>query len=261
MKRVVIFLSALLCGVLVYAQEQLLPTLLNEDTHKDTATLTSLGILLTDDGTDATGGKYSKGHDYWYTVYGVCSSPGKLYLSIESFDVHPSDTLFFYDGGDTNAPLLLMANNSFTNILNRRVFISAANTTNMLTVRFKTSKTNNNTGMGFSLKYDCGVPCEYITPVINETFYRTRGGVVYDSAQLSLVELRDTATGEVKESFISANVCEGEGIMLKGHGVYTHHTGYYYPTDESSTFVWSIATGDVVTGVGQVTFPYDNFPS
>ena len=246
----------LLCfGFMAEAQE-LLPTPLTSALHNKTDTLTALGILLT---SDNDGDLYNEGYDYWYTVYGPCLGSQKLRFSIVQFDIDPSDTLFIYDGPDINSPLIAKGNNNFSNLQGRSYYVSVTNTSNCLTIRFKTLA-DGHSGAGFQVKMDCSTPCENVTPVIEKQFYRTRNGVIYDTAQMTTVVLYDSVTGLPSGSYVSANMCLGDGIILEGHGNYSSYTGYYTPSDATSLFTWAVSTGDNLIALNQTMFEYNDFP-
>ncbi len=256
MKRLSLFLLSLCIGLGLFAQDQLLPTALTEELHDSTVTLPSLGFLLVNEeiqsGSTTT---YTEGIDRWLTVYSPCNGSNRLCFNIQGFDVDPSDTLFIYDGPDINSPLIAKGNNLFSNLYRRRYFVSANNSSNCLTVRFKTNS-DGHVGAGFTILMTCETPCEDVKPVIEDKFYRTKNGQIVDSAYL--VKVTDPAT---EDYYYSANICDGNGILFKGHGEYSHYTGYYNPSDETSLFTWQINTGDNIIGLNQTSFYYDDFPS
>lgn len=42
-----------------------------------------------------------------------------------------------------------------------------------------------------------------------------------------------------------AELCAGQGVVFHGHGEYSHNTGWYNPTDETSIFQWSLGADSV----------------
>ena len=68
--------------------------------HQQTVYLTSAGLRLTD--SEALGGPYGNNEDFIATFYDtVCSTPNRLSFTIVEFGIHPSDTLYVYDGPNT----------------------------------------------------------------------------------------------------------------------------------------------------------------
>ena len=255
MKRFVLFVSLFFACCVGMAQE-LLPTPLDSNIHDTRDTLTELGLLIE---SENDGSRYTEGVDYWYTVYGPCLGSRKLVFSVVQFDVDPSDTLFIYDGPDINSPLLVKGNNSYNNMSYQSFFVSSTNTTNCLTIRFKTNS-DGQTAAGFQVKVDCTTPCENVVPHIDHTYYRTRNGIVYDTANMVSVPTYDSATGEMSGSYISVNLCLGDGLILTGGGNYSNYTGYYTPSDETSMFTWRVNTGYELVGLNLTTFEFSDFP-
>ena len=256
MKRLLFLLILLSVCAFTFAQEsQLLPTDLTDELHGSTVTLPDIGFLLVNESEQVgSTSHYTEGVDRWVTICSPCSGSSKLCLNIQGFDVDASDTLFIYDGPDINSPLLAKGNNSFSNLYRRRYYVSANNTSNCLTIRFK-ANTDGHYGVGFSINVTCETPCENVKPVIESKFYRTRNGIVYDSAYVEKV------TEPTGDYYYSVNMCDGDGMILKGHGEYSNYTGYYTPMDATSLFTWQINTGDNLVGMNATAFAYDAFPS
>lgn len=252
MKRIVILFAMLMCfGTVAFSQEeQLLPTYLTIENSGKTDTLPAIGIQLFNETVE---GLYTEGIDYWYTVYSPCEGSKRLLFTVESFDVDETDTVFIYDGPTIYSPLLAKGNNSFSSLYRRRYFVSPTNSSNCLTVRIKTN-TDGRVGTGFSIRVSCQTPCEDVVPVIEDKFYRTRNGEIYDSAYIVKVEGQDTS-----DYYYSMNVCAGDGIIIKGHGEYSYFTGYYEPYDETSLFSWQMNNGDNLEGLNEGTFTVDQF--
>ena len=113
----------------------------------------------------------------------------------------------------------------------------------------------------------CAIPCEKVRPVIEEKFYRTRDSVIYDSAYIKNVPRYDTTFTDTTRTtieridtsyFLGANLCIGDGVIFKGHGEYSYETGYYYPTDSTSFFKWTLTNaGDSAVGLGVTSVYYE----
>ena len=223
---------------------------------------------LYDDG--GLAGYYTANQDYYVTFTYDC---GGLRLSVEiiDLDVARTDTIYVYDGADTNGILLAKINSYNGDWLNRLVFVSPAESTNQITIRFRASA-NSVTAGGFNLKIGCNRPCEKVVPVIDDAFYRTRGGEIYDTAYLQQVPVYDTSyvinsDGDTvgidhidTNYFTGANLCIGDGVIFVGHGEYTHEYGYYNPNDNTSFFKWNMGfESDTIVGVGQTQASYDKY--
>ncbi|MBQ7280778.1 MAG: gliding motility-associated C-terminal domain-containing protein [Bacteroidales bacterium] len=239
------------CAVSMRAQNSVTYNLSSETTGS-TLQLPSEGLQLA---TDGVGGTYSKGVDYVITISGSehpCQDSYTLALSFMNFDINEADTLFVYDGPSTDYPLLIASNNMF-NALNgeRNVVYASQNnntTTNALTVRLKTA-IHSGSERGFYCSVGCLKPCEQIMPHISDTYDRIRNGVVYAQGEMRYVDGIRTVT-----------VCAGDGIRLHGYADYSSITGYYTPSDATSTFAWMLDEFDnVERGVGMTMMTYQQF--
>ncbi|MFM7006918.1 MAG: proprotein convertase P-domain-containing protein [Flavobacteriales bacterium] len=146
------------------------------------------------------------------------------------WDVHPTDTLYIYDGPSTAAPLI-GAYNSGTNPVGLFAQASWSNPTGCLTLRFKSNGANE--GTGWVANVACGNPPQPITPHV-EAF--KNGG--------STNIMNPLDTGYV-------DVCPGDSVLLKAlpsfaYSLENTNTGYSQ-TNANCTFTWTIG------GVGQFT--------
>lgn len=258
MKKIITFIVSILCLSGIAYSQGLVHTILNAETCGDTVDIPAVGLAIDDDGAGPNG-EYSAGVDYWITIMNSCYAPSRLSLRFDQFDIHPTDTLYIYDGPDTNATIILRANNR-QNILNTRYFTSRYNTSNALTLRYKTNN-DQFIGAGFVVAAECAEPCEFITPVIEQTFYKIKDGIVTDTGVFVDVPIIDSTTGLVSDYYKSANLCAGEGIIVLGYGIYTHTTGYYNPSDATSTFSWEESAGRSLEGNNETVFSVDEFPN
>ncbi len=214
-------------------------------------------------------GRYVPG-DYFLSISSACEGDLRFSFIIEELDIACCDTLYIYDGPDTNSVIRAKINNCTGYQVGKSVFVSPTNATGILTVRFRS--VDGPGGDGFVLKAACGTPCETVVPVIEDKFYRIRHGEVYDSAYLREVPVYDTlwiynengdTTGysSIDTSyFIGAHLCIGDGVMFKGHGEYSYNHGYYYPSDETSYFVWDLDNeGDTIKGYNMTSITYSDY--
>src|SRR5574344_215290 len=240
----------------VFAQGGAAQVHLNATTNGTTVTVPSDGIFLYDDDAAASG-CYSANTNYSITVQGSCVNPNKLSLTVETFDIAATDTLYVYDGNSTSAPLILMCNNTYNSQLNQIIYASSLNTTNCLTIRLATHSSN---GRGFSMMVACKFPCESVTPVIENTFYKVKNGVIIDTCTIRpfmvhdtvihIDDNNDTTISVVDETFRGVNLCLGEDVIFNGHGEYTHNHGAYNPMDATTTFRWNFGNGDTLYDLG-----------
>ncbi len=222
-----------------------------------------------------------RGYDYWITVLGDCNAPEAMTFVIEDLDLRFSttgspcaDTLFIYDGIDTSAPVLWYATGNVRIPTVKEIFASPTNTTQALTVRFKVcgdcGPWNHETGRGFSMVADCRKPCEQFTPILDSIFYKTRNGVVYEYGTIK--HLFDTIHSKAWDSILmdsvlvidtqayeGVNLCMGDGVIFTAHCEYSLSTGWYTPSDATTTFLWDMGTGDSIEGVGQTSVYYDQY--
>ena len=288
-----IFSTAVLAAFLLLAMSSMAQgeyiIRLNSDVHGTVLDMQAGSYTLRDDdsqGPDAPdAGSYEYGKDYFVTIKGGCSAPGRLCFKVDELSVSCIDTIYVYEGPDTNGNLLIKFNNFTNNVtVDNLVYESPNNTTGMLTVRFRTDprtdasrtqmscyQNNGSIGKGFSMSFFCGIPCERVIPVIDSMFYRTRHGVVYDSAYTKeIVEIKTIYVNEDDTSqgvdhydtvrFIGANLCIGDGVIFRGHGDYTYNYGYYIPADSTTFFRWDLANeGDTMAGYGLTEIEYNEY--
>lgn len=147
-----------------------------------------------------------------------------------TYDIHPTDTLYVFDGPNTNAPLLGMLNNGINP--NGGSFVSSFenNPSGCLTFVFHSDATNEGTGWAGGLT--CGNPPQPYFPHI-EAFVNGS----------SVNSLNPIDTGYV-------NVCLGDTILLVAKPEYPYsfeNTGVGYSQNLNNTdFSWDISNGSVV---------------
>lgn len=262
-----------------FAQDHIVT--MDETTNGTVYNLEAGSITIADDNAGANADEYTPGRDYTITIGGGCPAPSRIALRFTKLDISCLDTLYIYDGPDATGNLIAKVNNNYGNISEGDlVFETPDNTTGMVTFRFltdpltDTNRTklncyrNHMHSKGFQVYVSCRIPCETVVPVIDSLFYRTRNGVVYDSAYLRWVSLYDTvwvnpddtAAGIDRidtNTFLGAHLCIGDGVIFRGHGDYTYNYGYYTPNDSTSYFVWDMANeGDTIEGIGVTQVEY-----
>lgn len=263
-----ICLSLIICMLsIATAYSQLTMVTLKDSTSGQTVAFDStnaVGIL--DNGGE---GRYVPG-DHYITITSTCD-PYRFFLKLGELDIDCLDTLYIYDGPSISSPVRAKINNCTGHFAGQEIFVSPNNTSGMLTVRF-VAVNGSQGGMGFSLGTNCGIPCEKVEPVIESAFYRTRNGVIYDTAYLRDVPVYDTTwnislSGDTlgiahidTNYFVGAHLCVGDGVIFRGHGVYSNNHGYYTPSDATTFFVWDMANdGDTIKGTGLTEITYRDY--
>lgn len=242
-------------------------------------------VVVSDDDSQGAGapdaGHYQTGKDRYVTILANCISGGRYCFRVDELEVSCLDTIFVYDGSGTAGTLIAKFNSYYGNVhVGTRLFETPANTSGMITIRFKTdprtdtSRTNracNSTTLGFRLTCYCDIPCETVVPVIDSKFYRTRNGEVYDSAYIHLITLYDTVYRDEDDptsgidridtnEFYGANLCIGDGVIFHGHGDYTYNYGYYTPSDATTFFHWDMGyENDTAVGVNLTEVVYNDY--
>ena len=259
-KSTAVLLTTLFSVMTVFSQE-LTPTRLVSSMCGQSQTLTIGSLLLVDDGAGQNG-SYSPNVNCTYSVVGSCNNPYRMSVRINSIDIDPGDTLYLYNGPSAYPSTLIAAinNSNATEHNGRQYYASAANTSNTLTIRFR-SNSDNRSGEGFSMTFSCAYPCEEALPVIEDNYDVLRNGVVVRTAQLKDNVEYDTIVRVINgvpettynvSHFKSANICDGECVQLRGHGEYSTAHGLYNPTDATTLFRWNFGGEDTVAGLGMV---------
>lgn len=222
----------------------------------DTMDIPGEGIYLQSDYAD---GSLDGNCDLHITLKATCTAPMLMSLTVEYFDIDPSDTLYVYDGMSTAAPLLYKGNNSTNALASAAIlFPSSLNATGAMTIRYKKTVQGQD-GRGFNLQVMCRMPCETATPHIDSVFYKMRDGVITDTLTMRLSSMVDTSvtvneTGDTTYTldtvtFRAVNLCVGEDVMLRAYGTYTNNYGLYSPMDVTTTFQWNFGNGDTLVGL------------
>ncbi len=276
MKKHSLILSILLlAGIAVHAQG--ITTLyLDNSTHNTTQAVGSDGTRIIGCPQNASG--YDAGVDYWVTITGNCTAPHAFSFTIEDLNLRRKsngqaceDTVFIYDGAGITAPLLWYATGDEVTPTTFTVYASPNNVAQALTVRLKSCTTcsswSPSTGSGFTILVGCKFPCETFTPHLDSIFYKTRNGEIYDFGRIKIqydsTKVWDATVNDsvwTYTPFEGVNLCIGDGVIFTAHCDYTTTTGWYTPSDATTTFTWDMGTnGDIFTGVGMTTVYYDEY--
>ncbi len=242
-------------GTQVHAQQRVYMNMLG-GARNDTLTLADDGLYVQ---SGYENGAVDSNANLWVMVQGSCVAPVSLSLTVDAFDIDKSDTVYIYDGPSTSSPLLYKSNNECNALFaGQIIFPSASNTSQKLTIQYKTTKPEDN-GKGFVFNFMCRLPCETVIPHIEPVYYKMRDGVVTDTVSMGTAfmvdttklpnEFGDTVTVYDTVTFRAVNLCLGESVMLKGYGEYSNTYGQYAPMDATSTFRWNLGNGDTAVGL------------
>ncbi len=273
MKKFVISLLSVLAISTTLIAQNIEPFNLDASNHGTTYPVGGQGARMYDDG--GADNPYSRGKDYWIAFSGSCDTPYVFCIIIETASIAVGDTMFIYDGMGITAPLLWYSTGGEFYPRATTIYVSPSNFAGVLTLRLKTAAAGAGVpapGAGFGIAVNCQIPCESITPHLDSIFYKTRNGEIYEfgrikhlydldthfrydeTAQDSVVDYIDTLY------FDGVNLCQGDGVIFTAHCDYSHSTGWYWPSDSTSYFVWDLANdGDTIEGVGFTSIHYADY--
>lgn len=251
----------------------------NLDASLNGDTINSDNTAVFDDG--GPNGDYTRGYDYRVLVESTCAgdtADAVLCIPLGDYNIGRYDTVYIYDGPTINDPLLIKFNSFYASAEGNVFYMSARNTSGYMLIRFRTDiqhPDDTARHFGFRFKFECSKPCENIVPVIDS---------LYDRVNVDGTIIRDYKMRDVPTSFdtvwekeyvwidslntyqwvntdsiiridttgwtLGAFLCQGQCIVLHGHGEYTNRTGWYSPVDSTTTFNWVFTVGDTTSGLG-----------
>ena len=206
-----------------------------------TTVYTGCVFTIYDDG--GLNNDYSANQDYYVTIYS--NDPSNAAVSVEiqlnGFNVHPSDTLYIYDGPVMADSLILAKlNDSLVALVSAPTIKYAAtisNTTGALTLRFKSDGSGG--GEGWSILSTCEAPCQRIN-VMFDTLLSNKYPRLED------------------DGFYYITMCPGETLHLVAYGEYPDNNFSYNQNDQTSMFHWDLGVEEI-DSVGYSTLEYQ-FP-
>jgi len=154
-----------------------------------------------------------------------------LVFGVGSYDIHPSDTLFIYDGPNTSAPLLGAHNNATNPAGFSHVASFANNPTGCFTIQFISDGVDEGTGWQGALS------CAQIAQPIEGHMSGYLNGT-------NIINPADTGY---------ADVCFGDSILFVAtptfpYSLETTGLGYSQDVDNNIMYEWEFSDGTVSTG-------------
>lgn len=171
---------------------------------------------------------YAPNRDDTLTIFSNSSSNSAVTVEIDlqTFDVHPSDTLFIYNGPNTQSPILDVFNNGIVGQIAAATLKYAATITNptgAITLRLKTDGSGE--GAGFDILTGCDAPCQRIN-------------VKFDTV------LSNKYPKLADDGFYYIDLCPYDTLHLVAYGEYPDNYFSYTQTDATSTFHWDLGVAE-----------------
>ena len=221
------------------------------EVHGQSVYLSTVGMRLIDSQT-AAGDCYNNNEDYYVTFYDTdCSYPNRLTTIVDELDIHPSDTLYIYDGPDTTYPLLFKGNNSnASSVLYDDIYSSD----NVLTVRIKTDAAD--TAKGFSLNIICKKICQEMVMSWDTVFYKFSGGEAVErkvTFDFEVKEVTDSMTNAFLRMdttwFHAFDICFGDTMGVALNVEFPENDMYYHQDENLVYYSWYFGDEDSASGV------------
>lgn len=261
MKRISAFIAITLILITNLFSQENQETRRIAELHNQTVFLSTVGIRLTDSNVN-TDQCYGNNEDYYVTFYDTaCYHPNRLTAVIDELDIHPSDTLYIYDGPDSTYPVLFKGNNTNASTV---LYDDVYSSSNVLTIRIKTDTAE--VANGFSFNIVCKKICQEITMTWDSTFYKITGGealerkVIWDFEEK---EIYDTITGLVVRIdtiwFHAFDICIGDTLGISMKLDFPENNMYYHQSEDSSYYSWFFGDGDTISAymLNEVTHKYN----
>ncbi len=227
----------------------------NQDTkrifelHGRAVFLSTVGVRLTDSDVN-TNQSYDNNEDYYVTLYDTnCHYPNRLTAVIDELSIHPSDTLYIYDGPDTTYPLLFKGNSTNAHLI---LYDDIYSSDNVMTIRMKTD--SEYVATGFSFNIVCKKVCQEIKMSWDSTFYKLSSGelverkVVWDFEEKEVYDsITGTFLGIDTTWFHAFDICLGDTIRASMKLDFPENDTYYHQSEESAYYSWHFGDGDTVS--------------
>ena len=181
------------------------------------SSIANCNLLIYDNG--GSTGDYSSNLDQTLTISSNDPNNGCTVVEVRSLDIDESDTLYFYDGTDTNGVLLFKINNgNYNPTVTYRFAATIQNATGAVTIRFKTDTAD--VGEGFELQTSCIAPCQ-------------RVNIRLDSLQSTHIPHLNP-----EDNYYYLDVCPYDTVHLVVHCDYPDNDFSYHQEDATTVFKW-----------------------
>ncbi len=163
-------------------------------------------------------GNYKPNENYTLTIYSSDPARSHVSLGFNELSLIPGDDLCFFDGKDTNAPLLGCASD-FINNQNSIIEASAKNPSGAITVRFRSDGFLES--RGWAMFIICVPSCQTVKAILDATS--------------PVMIPKDTGY---------INACPNTTVInFKAHGDYSQNDFRYHQSDTLSKFEWNFDDG------------------
>jgi PKD repeat protein/subtilisin-like proprotein convertase family protein len=232
MKKLITLLALIICALWTTISAQTVVTMGGSTTN-----VSGCNFVIYDHG--GLQGNYGPNRNDLLTITSNSSSAHCVQIKIilTDFDVHPSDTLYVYDGTTDDDSLLLAA-------LNNDVVASAANDviytatvlnpSGAITLKFVSDA--DSIGSGYVINTSCVAPCQRVDLEIDP---------VLSSHYPHLAE----------DGFYYVDLCEHDTLHMVVHGVFPDNDFSYHQDDITSNFIWDLGI-ETIEGVGMNVLDY-----
>ncbi|MEI6695147.1 MAG: PKD domain-containing protein [Bacteroidota bacterium] len=173
---------------------------------------------------DNGSGNYAANQNLTVTFASNSLTNTHISISFISFDVHPSDTLFVYDGPSVTSPLIGKYNNN--NPLSAGQNMVQASTNNPTgNLCFKFVSDGANQAAGWNSGIICTLPCQKII-------------AAFDSIL--------TSPHPNDSNYV--DICLGKSVTFGGKGLFPENNNVYHQSNSTSMFIWDLGDGTLDTG-------------
>ena len=233
MKRIFALLAFIICGIIGTVSAQTVVTM-----GGSTTDVTGCGFVIYDHG--GLQGNYGPNRNDLLTIHSDNQNAAcvQIFVVTLDFDIHPSDTLYIYDGLTPDDSLLIGAinNDVMYGVTATNVAFTATvnNPSGAITLRFVSDA--DSVGSGFVIHTGCVAPCQRVSLEIDS---------VLSSHYPHLAE----------DGFYYVDLCEKDTLHMVVHGVYQDNDFSYHQDDATTTFTWDLGV-ETLEGVGMNTLDY-----
>ena len=234
MKKILALFAFIICGVIGTVSAQTVVTM-----GGTTTDVTGCDFVIYDHG--GLNGNYGPNRNDMLTIHSNNPSAGCVQISIImlGFDIHPTDTLYIYDGvTDADSLLIGAVNNGVMDGVTANNVIFTATVTNptgALTLKF-VSDASDSVGTGYVINTSCVAPCQRVSLEIDP---------ILSSHYPHLAD----------DGFYYVDLCEHDTLHMVVHGVYPDNDFSYHQDDANTTFTWDLGV-ETLEGVGMTTLDH-----